>query len=127
MLCETGEVEGGRHPCDSGGGKRKAKARPPNDSNKKSDSSNNSDDKKKTSPSAHNNIGFGKFAYLESLEYLMYNTYDVHFYASFAVAMLWPELELSLQVRVAVQGKQAEREGERDERVEAGKENRRGE
>lgn len=30
-------------------------------------------------------------------EYRMYNTYDVHFYASFALAMLWPKLELSLQ------------------------------
>jgi non-lysosomal glucosylceramidase len=39
----------------------------------------------------------GHFAYLESHEYRMYNTYDVHFYASFALAMLWPELELSLQ------------------------------
>lgn len=39
----------------------------------------------------------GHFAYLEGLEYRMYNTYDVHFYASFALAMLWPELELSLQ------------------------------
>jgi non-lysosomal glucosylceramidase len=39
----------------------------------------------------------GHFAYLESLEYLYVNTYDVHFYASFALAMLWPELELSLQ------------------------------
>ncbi len=39
----------------------------------------------------------GHFAYLESHEYLMYNTYDVHFSASFALAMLWPELELSLQ------------------------------
>lgn len=27
----------------------------------------------------------------------MYNTYDVHFYASFALVMLWPKLELSLQ------------------------------
>lgn len=27
----------------------------------------------------------------------MYNTYDVHFYASFALIMLWPKLELSLQ------------------------------
>ncbi|MGB4678382.1 MAG: non-lysosomal glucosylceramidase [Aggregatilineales bacterium] len=40
---------------------------------------------------------FGHFAYLEGHEYLMYNTYDVHFYASFALAQLWPELELSLQ------------------------------
>lgn len=39
----------------------------------------------------------GHFGYLESHEYRMYNTYDVHFYASFALAMLWPELELSLQ------------------------------
>lgn len=67
----------------------------------------------------------GHFAYLESLEYLMYNTYvralviscffhvllllswltacsyDVHFYASFALTMLWPKLELSLQRDVA--------------------------
>jgi hypothetical protein len=34
-------------------------------------------------------------------EYLMYNTYDVHFYASFALVMLWPMLELSLQQDVA--------------------------
>lgn len=27
----------------------------------------------------------------------MYNTYDVHFYASFALIMLWPNLALSLQ------------------------------
>lgn len=27
----------------------------------------------------------------------MYNTYDVHFYASFALIMLWPKLALSLQ------------------------------
>ena len=39
----------------------------------------------------------GHFAYLEGHEYRMYNTYDVHFYASFALAMLWPELELSVQ------------------------------
>lgn len=44
---------------------------------------------------------YGRFAYLESHEYLMYNTYDVHFYASFALAMLWPHLELSLQRDVA--------------------------
>lgn len=34
---------------------------------------------------------------LAGQEYRMYNTYDVHFYASFALAMLWPKLELSLQ------------------------------
>jgi non-lysosomal glucosylceramidase len=39
----------------------------------------------------------GHFAYLESYEYKMYNTYDVHFYSSFALATLFPELELSLQ------------------------------
>jgi non-lysosomal glucosylceramidase len=43
----------------------------------------------------------GHFAYLEGHEYLMYNTYDVHFYSSFALTMLWPELELSLQRDVA--------------------------
>jgi len=51
-------------------------------------------------PSVDDDIGH--FAYLESLEYLMYNTYDVHFYASFALAMLWPKLELSLQRDVAI-------------------------
>lgn len=44
----------------------------------------------------------GHFAYLEGHEYRMYNTYDVHFYASFALAMNWPKLELSLQRDVAV-------------------------
>ncbi|XP_062828747.1 non-lysosomal glucosylceramidase [Anolis carolinensis] len=45
---------------------------------------------------------YGRFAYLEGQEYRMYNTYDVHFYASFALAMLWPKLELSLQYDMAV-------------------------
>ncbi|RAL49530.1 hypothetical protein DM860_012963 [Cuscuta australis] len=39
----------------------------------------------------------GQFLYLEGSEYLMCNTYDVHFYASFALAMLFPKLELSIQ------------------------------
>lgn len=39
----------------------------------------------------------GRFAYLEGQEYRMYNTYDVHFYASFALLKLWPKLQLSLQ------------------------------
>lgn len=39
----------------------------------------------------------GKFAYLEGHEYRMYNTYDVHYYASWALAQLWPELQLSIQ------------------------------
>lgn len=43
----------------------------------------------------------GHFAYLEGHPYPMYNTYDVHFYASFALAMLWPKLELSLQRDIA--------------------------
>ncbi|XP_043279338.1 non-lysosomal glucosylceramidase [Venturia canescens] len=48
---------------------------------------------------------YGRFAYLEGHEYRMYNTYDVNFYASFALASLWPNLEASLQyeVRDAVQ------------------------
>lgn len=40
---------------------------------------------------------YGRFAYLEGHEYRMYNTYDVHFYASFALLMLYPKLQLSLQ------------------------------
>lgn len=44
---------------------------------------------------------YGKFAYLEGHEYRMYNTYDVHHYASFALVMLWPKLQLSLQYDIA--------------------------
>ncbi|KAM8960983.1 non-lysosomal glucosylceramidase [Pelodytes ibericus] len=44
---------------------------------------------------------YGRFAYLEGQEYRMYNTYDVHFYASFALIMLWPQLEISLQYDMA--------------------------
>lgn len=40
---------------------------------------------------------FGRFGYLEGHEYRMYNTYDVHFYSSFALTMLWPKLQLSIQ------------------------------
>uniref|UniRef100_A0A1I7UT09 Non-lysosomal glucosylceramidase n=2 Tax=Caenorhabditis tropicalis TaxID=1561998 RepID=A0A1I7UT09_9PELO len=39
----------------------------------------------------------GRFGYLESWEYRMVNTYDVHFYASYALAELWPQLELTVQ------------------------------
>ncbi|ONK57752.1 uncharacterized protein A4U43_C09F3730 [Asparagus officinalis] len=39
----------------------------------------------------------GHFLYLEGIEYLMWNTYDVHFYSSFALSMLFPKLELSIQ------------------------------
>ncbi|XP_025973175.2 non-lysosomal glucosylceramidase-like [Dromaius novaehollandiae] len=44
---------------------------------------------------------YGRFAYLEGQEYRMYNTYDVHFYASFALVMLWPKLQISLQYDIA--------------------------
>ncbi|KAF8411906.1 hypothetical protein HHK36_004464 [Tetracentron sinense] len=39
----------------------------------------------------------GQFLYLEGIEYHMWNTYDVHFYSSFAIIMLFPKLELSIQ------------------------------
>jgi non-lysosomal glucosylceramidase len=37
--------------------------------------------------------GIGRFCYLETYDYPFYNTFDVHFYASYALAMLWPEIE----------------------------------
>jgi non-lysosomal glucosylceramidase len=43
----------------------------------------------------------GHFAYLEGHEYRMYNTYDVHFYASWALIQLWPKIELALQRDIA--------------------------
>uniref|UniRef100_A0A915PQZ1 Non-lysosomal glucosylceramidase n=1 Tax=Setaria digitata TaxID=48799 RepID=A0A915PQZ1_9BILA len=46
---------------------------------------------------------YGRFAYLESWEYRMLNTYDVHFYASFALAQLWPNLEHVLQAEMTDQ------------------------
>ncbi|KAJ8616113.1 hypothetical protein MRB53_035485 [Persea americana] len=39
----------------------------------------------------------GRFLYLEGVEYIMWCTYDVHFYASFALLMLFPKIELSIQ------------------------------
>ncbi|KAL5993276.1 hypothetical protein ACLOJK_014200 [Asimina triloba] len=39
----------------------------------------------------------GQFLYFEGIEYHMWNTYDVHFYSSFALLMLFPKLELSIQ------------------------------
>uniref|UniRef100_J3MPR4 Non-lysosomal glucosylceramidase n=1 Tax=Oryza brachyantha TaxID=4533 RepID=J3MPR4_ORYBR len=39
----------------------------------------------------------GQVLYLEGMEYNLWNTYDVHFYASFALLALFPELELNLQ------------------------------
>uniref|UniRef100_A0A8R1DJ62 Glycosyl-hydrolase family 116 N-terminal domain-containing protein n=1 Tax=Caenorhabditis japonica TaxID=281687 RepID=A0A8R1DJ62_CAEJA len=44
----------------------------------------------------------GRFGYLESWEYRMVNTYDVHFYASYALAQLWPRLELVVQCEFTV-------------------------
>lgn len=44
---------------------------------------------------------YGRFAYLEGHEYRMYNTYDVHFNASFALIQLFPKLQLSLQYEFA--------------------------
>lgn len=38
---------------------------------------------------------YGRFAYLEGHEYRMYSTYDVHFYASVALANLFPNLQVS--------------------------------
>lgn len=37
---------------------------------------------------------------LSGQEYHMYNTYNVHFYASFAL-MLWPKLQISLQYDIS--------------------------
>ncbi|GKV35272.1 hypothetical protein SLEP1_g43573 [Rubroshorea leprosula] len=39
----------------------------------------------------------GRFLYLEGVEYIMWCTYDVHFYASFALLMLFPKIELNIQ------------------------------
>lgn len=39
----------------------------------------------------------GQFLYYEGIEYNMWNTYDVHFYSSFALIMLFPKIELSIQ------------------------------
>lgn len=39
----------------------------------------------------------GQLLYVEGFEYHLWNTYDVHFYSSFALIMLFPKLELSVQ------------------------------
>lgn len=39
----------------------------------------------------------GRFLYLEGVEYIMWCTYDVHFYASFALLALFPRIELNIQ------------------------------
>ncbi len=41
--------------------------------------------------------GIGHFGYLECYDYPFVNTLDVHFYASFALAINWPEIEKSIQ------------------------------
>ncbi|CAL8080164.1 unnamed protein product [Calicophoron daubneyi] len=38
----------------------------------------------------------GLFGYLEGHEYRMYNTVDVHFYASWALIKLWPKIQLAI-------------------------------
>ncbi|HVO72314.1 MAG TPA: GH116 family glycosyl-hydrolase, partial [Aggregatilineaceae bacterium] len=38
----------------------------------------------------------GHFAYLECFDYPFYNTFDVDFYASFALLELWPEIEVGI-------------------------------
>ena len=43
-------------------------------------------------------IKYGRWGYLEAQEYTMYNTYDVHYYASWALIDLFPGLQLSLQM-----------------------------
>ena len=40
--------------------------------------------------------GIGHFGYLECFDYPFVNTLDVHFYASFALAMNWPEIEKAI-------------------------------
>lgn len=39
----------------------------------------------------------GRFLYLEGVEYVMWCTYDVHFYASYALLELFPKIELNIQ------------------------------
>ncbi|EUB58430.1 Non-lysosomal glucosylceramidase [Echinococcus granulosus] len=43
----------------------------------------------------------GLFAYLEGHEYRLYNTYDVHFNASWALLKLWPRLQLAINYDLA--------------------------
>ena len=37
--------------------------------------------------------GIGRFGFLECFDYIMYNTFDVLYYASFSLIQLWPELQ----------------------------------
>ncbi|XP_038970924.1 non-lysosomal glucosylceramidase-like isoform X2 [Phoenix dactylifera] len=47
--------------------------------------------------SQDNSYDVGRFLYLEGVEYVMWCTYDVHFYASYALLYLFPKIELSIQ------------------------------
>ncbi|KAJ8948373.1 hypothetical protein NQ317_009465 [Molorchus minor] len=51
----------------------------------------------KTLPRSDPRRTYGRFAYLEGHEYKMYNSYDVHFYASHALHKNWPYLQKCLQ------------------------------
>uniref|UniRef100_A0A0K2TER0 Glucosylceramidase n=1 Tax=Lepeophtheirus salmonis TaxID=72036 RepID=A0A0K2TER0_LEPSM len=55
---------------------------------------------KKTMDPKDPRIQFGRFAYLEAHEYTLFNSYDVHFYASFALSSLFPGLQASLQADI---------------------------
>uniref|UniRef100_A0A8R1DQ84 Glycosyl-hydrolase family 116 N-terminal domain-containing protein n=1 Tax=Caenorhabditis japonica TaxID=281687 RepID=A0A8R1DQ84_CAEJA len=44
---------------------------------------------------------YGRFGYMESWEYYMINTYDVHFYSSWAFLKNWPQIEMSIQLDFA--------------------------
>jgi non-lysosomal glucosylceramidase len=46
-----------------------------------------------TGPTSGDRDDPGRFAILECLDYQFYNTVDVNFYASWALLMLWPQLE----------------------------------
>ncbi|CAI5453720.1 unnamed protein product [Caenorhabditis angaria] len=46
---------------------------------------------------------FGRFGYMESWEYYMINTYDVHYYSSWAFLKNWPMIELGIQLDFADQ------------------------
>lgn len=48
----------------------------------------------RASPSSLQDVG--RFAFLECYDYPFYNTFDVNFYASYALLELWPDLEKSI-------------------------------
>ncbi|KAH6834582.1 Beta-glucosidase [Perilla frutescens var. hirtella] len=67
--------------CGSGGGQNSVTTSP----------------SKLTKPMDDDDNDVGRFLYLEGVEYIMWCTYDVHFYASFALLELFPKIELSIQ------------------------------